>query len=181
MKKANRATSARTPAKQFADFLAKYDPQIGRLVRTARAKLRKRMPGAIELVYDNYNALAIGFGPSERASEAVVSLAVYPRWVNLYFLRGATLPDPERLLRGSGSQGRYTVLESADDIDRPGIHALLEAALTTSTRPLQATPRGYIVNKSMSAKQRPRRPGTKKESHNRRLQPTPRAIATGRG
>jgi hypothetical protein len=139
------------------------------------------MPGAIELVYDNYNALVIGFGPSERASEAVVSLAVYPQWVNLYFLRGATLPDPERLLRGTGNQGRYTVLESADDIDRPGIQALLETALMTSTRALQATPRGYTLIKSVSAKQRPRRPGTLAEPHNRRLQPTPRAIATRRG
>jgi hypothetical protein len=181
MTKTTRATSARTPAKQFAGFLAKYEPQIGRLVRAARAKLRKRMPGAIELVYDNYNALVIGFGPSERASEAVVSLAVYPRWVNLYFLEGAILPDPERLLRGSGSQGRYTVLESADDLDRPGIQALLEAALMTSPCPLRATPRGYTVIKSVSTTQRPRRPGTREEPHNRRLQPTPRAIATRRG
>jgi hypothetical protein len=181
MKKATRATSARTPARQLADFLAKYEPQIGRLVRAARAKLRKRMPGAIELVYDNYNALVIGFGPSERASEAVVSLAVYPRWVNLYFLRGATLPDPERLLRGSGRQGRYTVLESADEIDRPGIRALLEAALMTSTGPQQATRRAYTVIKSVSAKQRPRRLGTMEEPHNRRLQPTPPAVATRRG
>jgi len=145
------------PAAQLASFIAKYDPAIGRLVRAARAKLRKRMPGAIELVYDNYNALAIGFGPTERASEAVVSLAVYPRWVNLYFLHGAALPDAGKLLRGSGHRGRYIVLERADDLDRPAVRALLDAAIRDSSVALEVTPRGYTVIKSVSARQRPRR------------------------
>src|ERR1039458_9537409 len=61
-----------------------------------------RLPGAVQLVYDNYNALVIGFGPSERASEASFSIVLYPRWVTLFFLQGAGLPDPRRLLKGSG-------------------------------------------------------------------------------
>ena len=113
------------------------------------------MPGAIELVYDNYNALAIGYGPSERTSEAVVSLAVYPRWINLYFLHGAALSDPSGLLKGSGRQGRYVRLENAADVESPPIRALLDAAIAASTVPFPERG-GYTVIKSRSAKQRPR-------------------------
>ena len=71
-----------------------YAPAIQKTARTALAKLRAQIPGATEMVYDTFNALVIGFGPNDRASEAIVSIALYPKWVNLYFLDGAALPDP---------------------------------------------------------------------------------------
>ena len=66
-----------SPAKRLSGFIAKYDPAIAKIVRAARSKLRRMLPAAVELVYDNYNALAIAFGPTEGASDAIVSLAVY--------------------------------------------------------------------------------------------------------
>ena len=72
-----------TPARQLAGFIAKYDPAIARLARATRAALRKRLPTAMELVYDNYQFLALGFGATERASDCVVSLAVSPKGVSL--------------------------------------------------------------------------------------------------
>jgi hypothetical protein len=120
--------------------------------------MRQRIPGAIELVYDDFNALAIGYGPSERASDALISLAVYSRWLNLYFLHGANLPDPDGLLKGSGRQGRYVRLESVDAIDTPAIRALIDAAIETSRVPMVEAQRGRAIIKSVSAKQRPRRP-----------------------
>lgn len=150
-----------SPAKQLAGFLAKFDPAIAKLVRQARTALRKRFfPTAVELVYDNYNALAIGFGPNERASEAIVSLAVFARGVNLYFIRGAKLPDPHKLLKGSGNQGRFIRLHSATQLNQPAIASLLHAATQLGKTPLPTTGRGYTVIKSISAKQRPRRPPT---------------------
>lgn len=150
-------TSGETPARQLARFIAKFDPAIAKLVRAARSKLRQRLPGAVELVYDNYNALAIGFGPTERASEAVVSLALYPGWVNLYFMHGATLPDPDRLLKGRGSQGRYLTLNNADDLDRPPVATLLDAALSFSKAPFDPSRRSRTIIKLISERQRPRR------------------------
>jgi hypothetical protein len=147
-----------SPAKQLAGFIAKFDPAIGKLVRSARIALRKRMPTAIELVYDNYNALAIGFGSTERASDAIVSLAVYAKAVNLYFIYGAKLLDPQNLLTGSGNQGRFIVLEDAATLDRPAVASLLRTAIQHAKSPLPAIGRGYTVIKSISAKQRPRRP-----------------------
>ena len=86
-----------TPQTQLRVFLAKYDPAVGSETRRALRKLRALVPGATELVYDNYNALVVGFGPSERASEAVFSLAVFPKWVTLCFIQnGPEIPDPDR-------------------------------------------------------------------------------------
>ena len=69
-----------SPEIQLDAFLDKYTPAVAMLARACLAKMRARLPGAVQLVYDNYNALAIGFGPSERASEAIFSIALYPRW-----------------------------------------------------------------------------------------------------
>jgi hypothetical protein len=142
-----------TPAQQLTAFLSKYDGDIQRTARAALAKLRKLLPGAIELVYDNYNALVIGFGPSERASDAIVSIALYPKWVTLFFLEGHRLRDPHKLLGGGGKIVRQIRLESAADLDRPEIVALIEQAADGA----QFVKRRLVI-KSISAKQRPRRP-----------------------
>jgi hypothetical protein len=146
-----------TPARQLAGFIARFSPEVATLIRTSRRALRKRLPTAIEIVYDNYNALAIGFGSSERVSDAIVSLAAYARGVNLYFMYGARLKDPRKLLRGAGTRGRFIPLGSAKDIDRPEVAALIEAACRLGKVPLPESGRGRLVIKSISAKQRPRR------------------------
>src|SRR5262249_44638214 len=131
---------------------------IAKLVRAARTKLRKRFPTAIELVYDNYNALAIGFGPTERTSDAVLSLAVYARGVNLYFLYGASLPDKDGLLEGNGRLGRFIRLTSASQLDEPKVAALIGVATAHGRVPMAPRGRGHTVVKSISTKQLPRRP-----------------------
>jgi hypothetical protein len=149
--------AANSPATRLHTFIGRFDPAIRRLVRQARSNLRRRLPTAIELVYDNYNALAIGFASSERMSDTIVSLAVYARGVNLYFIYGAALADPHHLLLGSGNRGRFVRLESGATLDRPEIDQLLAAAIEESETPLPRSGRGHIVIKSVSAKQRPRR------------------------
>jgi hypothetical protein len=115
---------------ELADFVAKFAPEMQEQIRACRAKLQARFPNAIELVYDNYNFLVIGFGPSERASEAIFSLAAHRRGINLCFLqRGPELPDPTRLLRGSGRVVRNVALGSAEDLDLPEVRSLVDAAL----------------------------------------------------
>lgn len=147
-----------SPAKQLTAFIAKFDPSIAKLVRSARLVLRKRFPTAIELVYDNYNALAIGYSTSERVSDVLFSLAVYPRWVDLYFMHGRSLPDPNSLLQGSGKKGAFVRLDDLSTLDRGPVKLLLEAAVQNANSPLPAKGKGHTVIKSISAKQRPRRP-----------------------
>jgi Domain of unknown function (DU1801) len=120
--------------------------------------MRATIPGSIQLVYDNYNALAIGFSSTERASDAVLSIAVYPRWVSLFFLQAAGIPDPNRLLKGSGKKVRHIALASASDLDRPEVQRLIGSALSRATVPIDAQAPNRILIKSVSAKQRPRRP-----------------------
>jgi hypothetical protein len=146
-----------SPANQVASFIAKFDPPIAKLTRSARSVLRKRFPTAIELVYDNYNALAIGYSSTERTSDVLFSLAVYARGVNLYFMYGRSLPDPDKLLQGSGSQGAFVRLDALSVLDNPGVKALIAASVKQAEPPLPARGRGYTIVKSVSAKQRPRR------------------------
>jgi hypothetical protein len=151
-------TRSDTPARQWAAFLSKYDPAIAARGKAAVTRLRKYVPGAVELVYDNYNALVVGFGPSERASEAVLSIALYPRWVTLFFLQGARLDDPARRLEGAGTRVRHIVLTDLAILDQPAVRGLIGQALATAPRPIDARARRRMVIRSVSAKQRPRRP-----------------------
>jgi hypothetical protein len=144
--------------KRLAGFLSRFDPAVAAVGRAALAKMRRRVPGAVELVYDNYNALVIGFGPTERASEAILSIALFPRWVNLFFLQGARLSDPQGLLKGEGARVRHVVLEDAAVLDEPGVRRLIAQALAASRTPIDGRRRRRLVIKSVSPRQRPRRP-----------------------
>ena len=139
---------------QLAEFLAKYNPEIAAIAIAARAKMRARYPGAAELVYDNYNALAIGYAPGERTSDAVFSLALYPRWVTLFFLKAKGLVDAANLLKGSGNTVRHIVLKDASTLDDPAVRELMDQAVKLN--PVSGEKPGLII-KSVSAKQRPRR------------------------
>jgi hypothetical protein len=151
--------AAESPDAQLAAFLRKFTPEIEAQATAALQKMRALLPGAYELVYDNYNALAIGFSPSERASEAVFSIAVYPRWVSLFFLQDRRrLRDPEKLLKGSGSQARHIVLDGPETINLPAVRDLMAQAHELADVPLDSKTNGYLVIKSIAAKQRPRRP-----------------------
>src|SRR5687767_6495224 len=131
---------------QLDAFMAKYSPEIVAEGRSALAKLRRIVPGAVQLVYDNYNSLVIGFCPSERASDAVLSLFFAPRWLAVCFLQdGARLPDPARLLRGSGTKIRNVRLESARDLDKPALRALIDEALARAPVPIDGRRRGRLI------------------------------------
>lgn len=147
-------------AKQLSGFLAKYDPAISKLANAARALLRKRMPTAVELVYENYNALAIGFGPNELASDVIISVDLHPRWVNLTFIQGSKLPDPERLLRGSGSQARHIRLDDAVDLESAAILAIIAESIRSAPVALPEKGKGATIIKAVSKTQRSRRPST---------------------
>jgi hypothetical protein len=149
------------PEQQLAGFLAKYSPEVSNLAAALRLRLRKLFPTALELVYDNYNALAIGYSPGEKASQAIFSIALYPRWVSFFFLQARGLSDPERLLQGSGSVCKHIVLSSPDDLNDSAIKDLMRQALEIAKVPFPAQGSHRLIIKSVSATQRPRRQATK--------------------
>ena len=149
--------SSLSPATQISGFIAKFDPAVEKLIRQCRAEVRKLLPTAIELVYDNYNFLVFGFGTSERASDAILSIAAAANGFGLCFIYGASLPDPQRILLGSGKQTRFIRLPTLAPLRSPAVLSLLRAAVARANKPLPTKGVGYTVIKSISAKQRPRR------------------------
>ena len=146
---------------QLDRFLDAFMPEVAEIARRALAKLRKRLPNAIELVYDNYNALACGFAPNERASDAIFSIAVFPKHVNFFFLQGAKLPDPDGLLQGEGSVARHIRLKDETTLDRADVKKLMMTAIEMAKTPFDENTKYRLVIKSVSAKQRSRRPAAK--------------------
>ncbi len=143
---------------QLQDFIDKFDSNQQATIRAVRKGLRQRLPSANELVYDNYNFFVIGYSSTERPSDAIVSLAAGADGVGLSFpYCGARLPDPHKLLLGSGNQNRFIRLDSAKMLARPEVETLIAAAVGLAKTPLLAAGRGKVIIRSVSAKQRPRR------------------------
>ena len=110
-------------------IIAKQTPEMAKLTKAVLAKLRPRFPGAVEMIYDKKRGMVVGFCPDDRASNVINSIGVYSKWINLYFYEGDSLPDPEGLLQGSGSIVRKIRINSAEDLDRPAVKALMAEAL----------------------------------------------------
>ena len=138
-------------------FIDKFEPAQQALIRAARKALRKRLPTAHELVYDNYNFFVIGYGPTERPSDAILSLTGAAKGVGLCFIHGASLPDPQKILLGSGNQTRFIRVDSVEVLARPAAEALIKAAIANAKTPLPSKGRGSLIIRSVSTKQRPRK------------------------
>ncbi|MFN9308585.1 hypothetical protein [Gemmatimonas sp.] len=146
-----------TAQHQLDTFLDKFAPEIAAHARAVLDRARYFVPGAIELIYDTYHALVVSFGPTTRAADAVLSVAVYPRWVTLFLMHGAAVDDPFRLLHGTGSAVRGVRIKSLEQFDDEHLQMLVEAAVAMAPKPIDETRERLLVIKSVSDKQRPRR------------------------
>ena len=147
---------------RLASCIAKFEPQHQRLIRAVRRALRRRFPTAYELAYDNYNFFVIGYGPTERPSDCLVSIAAGASGVGLCFIHGARLSDPHGMLLGSGRQTRFIRLESAATLSRPEVQTLIAEAAAQAKTPMRLRGRGQLIIRSVSKKQRPRRKAAKR-------------------
>ena len=146
-----------SPQAQLDAFINRYTPEVAAGARRALGFMEARLPTATRLVYDNYNALVIGFGTSDKVGDIILSIALYPRYVTLFFLRGTVLPDPHGLLEGAGVTVRSVRLEPISRIEMPEVGDLIDAAVSNAA-PLPPAGDGPLIIKLISAKQRPRRP-----------------------
>lgn len=160
-----RAWEVRAPKasvqRQVARFIGRYSPTVAAQYRKARAKVKARFPRGYELVFNNYNAFGCGYSFSPRASGVVVSVVAYPRWVTLFFFHGTRLPDPEKILEGTGSRVRSVRLQPLAVLDSKPVQALLKQAIGQFATEFSAAPAMSTIIKTASAKQRPRRPRSK--------------------
>lgn len=147
------ARQAPRPTLTSAQLTAIIDARpsaMAKLTKAVLAKVRERIPGSIELVYDKKNSLVIGFCSAERASNVINSIAVYSRWINLYFFEGDTLPDPDGLLQGTGSMVRSIRVTEAAALDRPAVKALMAEARQRAEPPLNVRAKRRVLLKQPS-------------------------------
>lgn len=110
---------------QLSAFIFKFDAKDQRLIRAVRLAVRRWFPTANELVWDNYNFLVIGYSPTERPSDSIVSIAARANGVGFCFVHGAALSDPKRIPLGSGTQTRFIRLDSVGVLARLEVEALI--------------------------------------------------------
>jgi hypothetical protein len=116
------------PPPELINFLGPYDREIQDLALKLRVLVLEEMTPCYENIYDAYNAVAIGYGSSDRLQDGVLHVAVYAKHVNLGFNEGATLDDPLGILMGAGKRIRHITINTPADIARPEIRAYIRRA-----------------------------------------------------
>ena len=153
------AAARRSAEAELRGLIARFAPAHERLIGAVRRSLRKRLPAAHEVVYEYRDCFVISFAPRERGYEGVLAIRGSADGVRLYFNRGKELPDPAKLLRGSGNQTRWIPVEGAPTLAGPEVASLIDAALARNRVAFADTGRGKVVIRSTSAKKgRRRRP-----------------------
>ena len=150
-----------TPEAQLESFINRFDPKEQQVIRSIRTAVRKRFPTANELAYDYTSHVVIGYSPTDHGIESIVALDARAEGVRLYLMGGPQLPDPKKLLMGSGKQTRFVRVETARQLAHPDVEALIVAAIDHARVPLPSKGKGRLIIRTAAAKQRSRRRPTK--------------------
>ena len=105
-------------------------------------------------MYEYRDWFVISFSPNEHGYEGVLAIHASANGVKLYFNQGKELPDPAKLLQGSGNQTRSIDVEGASTLARPEVARLVEAAIARNRVPFERAGRGSVVIRSTSARRR---------------------------
>jgi hypothetical protein len=116
------------PPTELIKFLQPYERAVQKLALSVRSLVLEEMAPCHENIYDAYNAVAMGYGPSERLSDGVFHIAVYAKGVNLGFNHGANLHDPNGILEGAGKQIRHIKIRTEADLARPEVRSYVRRA-----------------------------------------------------
>lgn len=153
------AAARRSAESELRGVVAKFAPSHQRLIGAVRRSLRKRLPTAHEIMYEYREWFVISYSPNEHGYEGVLAIRASADDVKLHFGRGKDLPDPAKLLKGSGNQTRWIHLEGASTLARPAVARLIDEAIARNRVPFEQTGRGPLVIRSGPAtKKRRRRP-----------------------
>ena len=153
------------PKEELSDlvkFLLPYPDKVKAAALWLREFVWDLYPESNELIYDNYNAVAFGWSPTDKAGDVFCSIAIFADHVNFGFNRGIDIDDPSHLLLGDGSQYRYIRIKDKDDFPEWYVKELLEAAYQNSLsrmKPVKNQVKGLTIVKSISPVKK--RPGIK--------------------
>lgn len=123
-----------TLPEELERLLARYDARVVELFAAAREAVLREAPGAAELVYDGYNAVAAAYTFTGRQHGAFCHVAAYSKYVNLGFNHGVDLDDPEGLLQGSGKAIRHVRVSDVARVRERAIVALIRQAVAKAER-----------------------------------------------
>jgi hypothetical protein len=151
------AAERRAAEAELSKLIDRFAPAHLELVAAMRRSLRKRLPTAYEVVYEYRDCFVISFSPSEHGYEGLLGIRASADEVQMFFNRCKELPDPAKLLRGSGSQCRSIDVEGASSLARPEVARLIDEAIARNPVPFAPAGRGSVVmSPSTSAKKRKR-------------------------
>ena len=148
------AVARRSAEAELGKLIDKFAPAHQRLIGAIRRWLRKRLPAAHELVYEYSDSFVISYSPNEHGYEGVFAVRGNANGASLYFNRGKELPDPAKLLRGTGKQTRSIQVDRASTLARPEVACLVDEAIARNPVPFARNGRGPVVIRSTLAKQR---------------------------
>jgi hypothetical protein len=143
-------------------FLLPYPDKVKATALWLREFVWDLYPNTNELIYDNYNAVAFGWSPTDKAGDVFCSIAVFNDHVNWGFNRGVDIDDPGNMLIGDGSQYRYIKVKDKEDFPEWYMKQLLEDAYQNSIsrmKPVKNPVKGETIVKSISPVKK--RPGLK--------------------
>jgi hypothetical protein len=146
--------------KDLLRFLKPFSHEIQNTVMKLREFVWDLYPQGNELIYDNYNAVAFGWSPTDRVGHTFCSIAVGRSSKNIHFgfYWGAELRDPKKMLIGEGNQYRYILVDDFDTFPIAYIRQLIAEAYTNSLSKVKNKDQmrsGLTITKSVSAKKRP--------------------------
>lgn len=148
------AAARRSAEAELRTLVDKFAPAHAGLLSAVRRRLRKRLPTAHEVVYEYRDFLVISISPNEHGYEGVFAIRASAEGVKLYFNSGKDLPDPAKLLQGSGKQTRSIDVEGASTLARPEVASLIDEAIAHNRVPFARAGRGSVVIRSTSARRR---------------------------
>ena len=146
--------------KDLTKFLQPFSKEIQELALWLREFIWDLYPNTNELIYDNYNAVAVGWSPTDRVGHTFCSIAVGSnKYVHFGFYWGSQIADPEKMLLGKGNQYRYIIVNNRDDFPKTYIKKLLKEAYANSLAKVEDKKqiiKGMTITKSISpVKKRP--------------------------
>ena len=150
------AVERRSAEAQVRTLIDKFAPAHLRLLGAMRRSLRKRLPTAHEVVYEYRDWFVISYSPNEHGYEGVLGIRASADGVKLFLNYAKELPDPAKLLQGSGNQMRSINVEGASTLARPEVARLIDEAIARNQVPFASAGRGPVVIRSTSAKRQRR-------------------------
>jgi len=155
---------SRNQTKELLRFLSAFDDEERKLALWLREFIWDLYPQTNELIYDNYNALAVGWSPTDRQGHTFCSIAIGRSSGNIHFgfYWGSKIKDPDNILFGEGNQYRYIYVKDKKTFPKAYITKLIKEAYSYSmslVKDKNQLQKGLTITKSISSSKR--KPGNK--------------------